>query len=1718
MPEEDVEYGEGAQEPVENSGGQSGVSRKRRGIFTRRNFVFLTAGLGIILILLSLFAVVTYRYGVYDTYLKTQLITKFSAMGMTFDADVFRVTVDPLELELKNATFNDKLTGERLFFIRNGLLRLSIRDLFSWQLSRDVILDSTDINGAEVWIKFDENGKSNFSNLKFVEEEGARINFLYESVNFSLRDGLAHVGDQTRKIDANARNIAFFLEPENYQVPDDQKRYKISFNSTDSDFNYDGHTLKKIGINAKAIADRNGAEISELNITTPIGESKLNGTLSDWVSLKYSLNIESNVDLTQASTIFPLGTAISGVGNFKGNVSGEGEAYKIDGQIDSESLIASGVYLKGVNVAATVQGTNSTYDANGKAIAELLTFDDFRVEFPKLTGHVRGTGTDFRWVGELEAIAAKSPAMTLGGLFLSDAVAEYKDEQLALNAGNGRAKKFAIGDTEFANLAARNLKFSTNGGGIRITSPSARSDSFSTKDYSLKNVSGTDLEVKHVKGRTDVNARKMSSETAQIKNAKLKNVTADDFKFTDLPNSTSLSAKNLRAADVDANGASIAGLEAPEITVQDNGTETIIYSDMARIAKIDAGSAVLGSLNVAGVRLSIKQGTVTGRSNDIDAGNVQITKVSGIADGGNLESVKIGKPVFIVEPSGRYRATADMSIGGGMLGQINLGAARADVDVNNDRVALNNLTADVMNGNAHGHAVIAFNNRAQSQISGDFSNLDIAKLLALQGGRVIPVNGQTTGSVNLTFPGTNFRDASGTVKADIAANAGTAESGLVPVNGRVELNGTSGLFNIENAKLDSQKSELSATGRLDLKNKNSELGVLLNSTDASEVDRLMRVLGFSHEIEQQLDSNQITLAGNLHFDGNITGNIADPVISGRASLDSISMRGRDLGSLTAGIFVSPDAVDIKDGKLTERDGGTAIFDVNVPGVGTDNISVNATLTNIDAANLIAALPVADYLPAGVRDFNAQTSGTVHITGLPSKASGGIDFNSGTGTVSGQAFDAFRAKATFAGTLITLENLEMRSADGYATAKGTYDRSTTAFDFDLEGKNVQLAGLRNSLTQNPNVPAITGIADLTAKATGRSDQSSSYNIKFNSTAKDVRVNDNIFGDVAFKGVTASQQLIADLTANINGHPQVINASVNFANENLPFHAETNFDQSPLEPYLAFFPQLRGQPIGGIATGSVVISGTLSALGADGTRSYATSNLSGTADLSQLNLRFQETPLIATGPVSIKFNPNEISINSAKFAGGGSNMTVNGSIALNENGTNNFAIDGRINLNLLNLVSKDTFFAGFADVSVRLIGPSKTSVLSGTANVDNGSVATFIGSDRITFDRIKTTIIFTSNQAQVERATGFLGGGRFVASGGALLNGLSLQEFRLDLNGNSVTVPLPSNFITTGDAVLEVSGRRFNSADGSFDPVQPLQIAVSGRIVARRSLYSKDIDLSNVVGARRDTSLSSAGDGTVAPIKFDLMVDGRDALVVRNNIADLTASVSLHVTGDSENPQVAGRITANSGTIFFRKDRYVIQRAVLEFPPETSIEPIINLQAETEIAGYQVFVNLSGPLTETDQMSAVVRSSPALPQADVVSLITTGNLSNTQGGIPTLAQTGINTAAEVLTDAIINNPIRKATDKLFGLNVFEIDPIISGERLNPSARLTVGRQINNNLRITYSTNLSEDQNQVLAFEYRVSNKLSLVAQYEQRSLSNVTRNRDNFSFEVRFRRRF
>ncbi|MDQ2747044.1 MAG: hypothetical protein M3T96_07285, partial [Acidobacteriota bacterium] len=159
---------------------------RRRRIFTRRNAGIAVVVIALGAILIALLAFGGYRYGYADNYVKSQLVSTLDEIGVNFTADKFNLSVAPLQLHLENATFNDKLTGEKLAFIKDAKLNLTVQDLYAWQLSRNISIDTTEVDGAEIWVRVDENGKTNFDNLKFVEDEaGSRVTLLYQSLVFS---------------------------------------------------------------------------------------------------------------------------------------------------------------------------------------------------------------------------------------------------------------------------------------------------------------------------------------------------------------------------------------------------------------------------------------------------------------------------------------------------------------------------------------------------------------------------------------------------------------------------------------------------------------------------------------------------------------------------------------------------------------------------------------------------------------------------------------------------------------------------------------------------------------------------------------------------------------------------------------------------------------------------------------------------------------------------------------------------------------------------------------------------------------------------------------------------------------------------------------------------------------------------------------------------------------------------------------------------------------------------------------------------------------------------------------------------------------------------------------------------------------------------------------------------------------------------------------------
>jgi len=1609
--------------------------RRWRRYVNRRNAVLTSIAAVLALVLLVVVAIFLYRSGQVDSIIAKQIVGTLAQFGVRAEVGSFRTRFGERTAELNDIELYDAATGARLGRVGRLVATVRIEDMYALSLRRNVNLESLDIDGLEMWVAFDAEGRSNFANLRLPEPDpNRRILFSYSTARIKLSNSIVHYDDRRYDISGEARNVQARIEPDDPTAPAESRMNRVELALSDSTLTFDNRPVNPIDITARARVSQTRAEIQELSLRSPHASARLSGTMDDWRALRYQMKIDSTVDLTQASDVLQTGASLRGAGNFVGTVTGEGTRYRVEGAIRSDALAADNVRLKALNVEASATGDGAEYEVQGRAVAELLTAGDFQLSAVQLAGNVMGTGTDFRWLGDLRAAALRNGATTITGLILNDARAELRDGQVTGTARGATAQVLTSSGTTVRGIDASGINF----------------------------------------GR------------------------AED-------GTTNVTASSARAATIVDEDATVRGVTASGIKATVNADESAsVVVDRAVVGGLEVAGARVGTLNIAGVRLAIRDGRVQGSSGDINVGTVAFstgadhTGAGGTANEGRAENVQLARPVFTLEPGGRYRASADLSLGGGVLGTMKLGAARGAVVATNDQVQLNNFTAEILGGSASGDAVIATSSRAASRVAANFSGIDVGGLIATLSGRVVPIVGAATGSVNLQFPGTDFKAASGSLDARFSGETGDEiRGGLTPLTGDLAVRADRGLFRVENINLQTGASKLNARGQFSFEG-SSNLDLNITSSDAAELQRVFIASGVAPQVESGLESFGVTVAGDLRIDGTLTGSLNAPDFNTRASIESLLVRGRDLGALSASIIATPAEVRIDDGRLAERDGGGARFTAVIPRSGENNITVNATLDDANTANLLAILPAGAGGPniASLAGLGAM-SGEINVTGIPDALGGSANLRAGPGSINGEAFDQIVARATFNGSNINLENLDARFRSGRVMASGNINISDYTFDLRAKGDNVQLGVL--AAIAGGGLPQLGGAADFTANASGNLDDPRSLRVELNAEGRDVTVNGQPAGALTLVGrTTDDQKFKVDLTTGILGQTQVVTALVDLANEELPATIETTLTGADLTQLFKTILPSANVTITGRATGTLKVSGNL--FGEEGFASA----LRGRAEFTELELSAADVSLAAESPLVVLFTGNEIIFERTRFTGPGTNLLFGGTAAIGEGGRQDLTVNGELNLRVLDNLSPNLFLAGAARVGVNVTGTFAAPRLTGLAEVTGASFSTLVTDERLTVANINGRVRFTTNQAEIESFTGTLGGGRIALSGGALLEGLRPSLVRLDVRANGVTVPFPDGFRSTADANLQLRGTLNEQL-------------IEGVVNLRRAEYTENIDLADLINRRRNSSITEGGGGAGFGVTtLDLQVEGRDALVVRNNLADVVGSVSLRVRGTADDPVVSGRITATRGTLNFRNDRYDLTRAYIDLPPQRDADPLLNIQAETEIRGYRLTVALTGPLS---QPSTTLRSDPTLPQADVVSLITTGNLASGDQSASTLAQTGFGTATSLLTDTLINAPVQRATDRLFGLNRFEIDPLIAGRGgASPTARLTVGRQINRNLSVTYSTNVTSDQNQVVAVEYRVSDRLSFVAQYQQGAVNGLRAEDDSFSFEIRFRKRF
>ena len=264
---------------------------------------------------------------------------------------------------------------------------------------------------------------------------------------------------------------------------------------------------------------------------------------------------------------------------------------------------------------------------------------------------------------------------------------------------------------------------------------------------------------------------------------------------------------------------------------------------------------------------------------------------------------------------------------------------------------------------------------------------------------------------------------------------------------------------------------------------------------------------------------------------------------------------------------------------------------------------------------------------------------------------------------------------------------------------------------------------------------------------------------------------------------------------------------------------------------------------------------------------------------------------------------------------------------------------------------------------------------------------------------------------------------------------------------------------------------------------------GELTVSRAIYDQDLDLSlqALLGSRRGLAEALA-----EPTRFDdVSLEVRVAippgtLEVRNNVARMKGSGDLTVRGTFRQPLLLGSVeAAEGGRLELRGIRYDVTKAKLVFANPAQNDPFFELEARTQVKEYAITLGVSGTAS---RMVPRFTSYPQLPEAQIVSILATGEVPSTSAGSvgsvsPVSTDQDIAAAARELITGLATDAAASRTKEFLRLDRLQIDPVFVGSTFD-APRLTVAKRLSKDLSVTYSYKASTDQEQVILVEYQIT----------------------------------
>ena len=836
----------------------------------------------------------------------------------------------------------------------------------------------------------------------------------------------------------------------------------------------------------------------------------------------------------------------------------------------------------------------------------------------------------------------------------------------------------------------------------------------------------------------------------------------------------------------------------------------------------------------------------------------------------------------------------------------------------------------------------------------------------------------------------------------------------------------------------------------------------------------------------------VPFAGRGEFDGVMTGAFRAPRVEGLFTGEELRAFDTLWGAGSAQIVVENRYVNVKDGVVRAGDSeirADGLFSLGYPREDRgEEINARIRVARRDLDSLRHAFGIDEYPVSGL------LSGEFHLTGAYERPVGFGSMTINEGVAYGERFQEATSALRFDGTGVRLDTLTLAKDTGVITG-AAYIGWDATYSFNANGRRIPVERL--AFVALPRAP-LSGIAEFTASGSGT----------FESPRNDFRYRvDDLF--VGEEGVGAVNGTLALRGAELSG--SIDAASPRMALTGTGRIALTpksdadltfRFHDTSLDPYVRLFVPKLSPFTTAVTSGSIRVVGELADpdhLAIDGT-------------VDTLEMRLLDYSVKNAAPVRIALDRQQVRIEGLELVGEDTRLRVSGTIGLSDDRIA-LKATGDANLGILQGFFRDVRGAGRAELTASIDGPLAEPHYSGSAVITDGRIRHF--SIPNSLDAINGTIRFDAGGIRLDEVAATLGGGRVQFGGRIGFDGYVPAELDVTARGEDMHLRVPEGVRSVVDADL--------SLRGTFKAP-----TLGGTVTVKSALWNRRIDTPGSIFDLASRRAGPAGgpvpaEASTVPLKFDIQLLMPSTLRVENNLARMVASADLTLRGTYDRPVIAGHADIERGEVTFEGRRYRITRGTMDFTNPNRIEPFFDVEAVTNVRvpgqTYRVTVAFAGT---SEQLRPTLNADPPLPTSDVLALLFSDvRRTGTQDVAPELralqnptqTQTDIITtrATQAITGSL-SSEVGKVVEQTFGVDTFQLTPSFidpysqQTSRLNPTARLTIGKRISERVYLTFSRSLGTTTNdQIVLLEVDESDRIAWI----------LSRNEDRQTYALEFR---